>query len=207
MPESSSNTIFRVGHPPLWNPPDWHYACADGAFGNRFDDPLGQYRVIYASSGKGACFAEILDHFRVNPALSAALGAMEEPEDHIPAGVIPPGFFTRVVGRARISAHFADICHSEWLCRLRSSTRLHNLDASHLQSGERTLTQAVSRTVHDDAAAFDGIRYLSRLGHDFQNQAIFDRSAIRPHGDEARILRNDPDLLMTLALLGLSLPA
>lgn len=43
--------IFRIGRgPDPWQPPGWSHAHADGTFGNRFDDPVGYYRVLYAAS-------------------------------------------------------------------------------------------------------------------------------------------------------------
>jgi hypothetical protein len=43
--------LFRVGRDDdAWAVPDWAYAKEDGTFGNRFDDPMGVYRVLYASS-------------------------------------------------------------------------------------------------------------------------------------------------------------
>jgi len=43
--------LFRVGgDDDAWAVPDWACAKEDGTFGNRFDDPMGVYRVLYASS-------------------------------------------------------------------------------------------------------------------------------------------------------------
>ncbi|MFP5226360.1 MAG: hypothetical protein ACLGXA_01940 [Acidobacteriota bacterium] len=39
--------LFRVGRDDdAWAVPDWAYAKEDGTFGNRFDDPMGVYRVL-----------------------------------------------------------------------------------------------------------------------------------------------------------------
>ncbi|HEV2396254.1 MAG TPA: hypothetical protein VGS27_04900, partial [Candidatus Sulfotelmatobacter sp.] len=43
---------------------DWSRANSDGTFGNRFDDPEGYYRVLYAASQKLSCFLETLARFR-----------------------------------------------------------------------------------------------------------------------------------------------
>ena len=41
--------LFRVGRErDAWAIPDWAYAKEDGTFGNRFDDPMGVYRVLDA---------------------------------------------------------------------------------------------------------------------------------------------------------------
>jgi predicted dehydrogenase len=66
MPEIKTPTapIFRLGRPPdPWEPPDWSRAHGDGTFGNRFDDPTGYYRVLYASSQRLSCFIETLAAF------------------------------------------------------------------------------------------------------------------------------------------------
>jgi len=57
--------IFRVARKSdPWQPPDWSRSNPDGTFGNRFDDPEGYYRVLYASSQKLSCFIETLARFR-----------------------------------------------------------------------------------------------------------------------------------------------
>ena len=39
--------LFRLGRlPDAWAWPDWAYAGEDGTFGNRFDDPVGDKRVL-----------------------------------------------------------------------------------------------------------------------------------------------------------------
>ena len=40
-------------------------AGPDGTFGNRFDDPEGIYRVLYASSQRLGCYLEALAQFRL----------------------------------------------------------------------------------------------------------------------------------------------
>ena len=48
--------LFRLGRKPdPWNPPDWSRAQPDGTFGNRFDDPQGNYRVLYAATQRVSC--------------------------------------------------------------------------------------------------------------------------------------------------------
>ncbi|MCW5979637.1 MAG: RES family NAD+ phosphorylase [Bryobacteraceae bacterium] len=65
---SPPSLIYRLGRrPDPWRPPDWAHAGPDGTFGNRFDDPQGLYRVLYASSRKLGCFLETLARFRLYP--------------------------------------------------------------------------------------------------------------------------------------------
>ena len=47
----STTAVYRIGRRPNpWQYPDWSRANRDRTFGNRFDDPNGEYRVLYASS-------------------------------------------------------------------------------------------------------------------------------------------------------------
>ncbi|MCZ7537423.1 MAG: hypothetical protein M5T61_16945 [Acidimicrobiia bacterium] len=52
----------------------------DGTFGNRWDDPEGLYRVLYASSLRVGCYIETLARLRPDPAVVAALEAIEGDE-------------------------------------------------------------------------------------------------------------------------------
>ena len=48
-----------------------------GTFGNRFDDPDGTYRVLYASSQRLGCYLETLARFRVDLTLYAELSEID----------------------------------------------------------------------------------------------------------------------------------
>jgi len=81
-----SGPLFRVGRDrDGWAIPDWAYAKEDGTFGNRFDDPMGVYRVLYASSQRLGCFIETLARFRVDVSFVADLALMENGEDDFTA--------------------------------------------------------------------------------------------------------------------------
>jgi RES domain len=81
-----SGPLFRVGRDrDAWAVPDWAYAKEDGTFGNRFDDPTGVYRVLYASSQRVGCFIETLARFRVDVSFVADLALMENGEDDFTA--------------------------------------------------------------------------------------------------------------------------
>ena len=82
--------IYRLGRKPdPWSIPDWASAGPDGTFGNRFDDPEGMYRVLYASSQRLGCFLETLGRFRVDPKLLAELAEIEGEDDYCPLGEVP----------------------------------------------------------------------------------------------------------------------
>ena len=82
--------VYRLGRrPDAWQPPNWFLAHSDGTFGNRFDDPEGYYRVLYASSQRLACFVETLARFRPDLSLLAELAAIEGADDFLPLGMLP----------------------------------------------------------------------------------------------------------------------
>jgi hypothetical protein len=82
--------LFRLGRKPdPWNPPDWSRAQPDGTFGDRFDDPQGNYRVLYAATQRVSCFVETLARFRPDLSLIAELHAIAGEDDYVPLGTVP----------------------------------------------------------------------------------------------------------------------
>ena len=71
-PEGPLHRIARVPDPWAW--PDWANVGTVGTFGNRWDDPEGLYRVVYASSSRLAAFVEVVPRFR--PAKEIEQGAL-----------------------------------------------------------------------------------------------------------------------------------
>ncbi len=203
--------IYRLGRKPdPWSVPDWASAGADGTFGNRFDDPEGMYRVLYASSQRVGCFLETLARFRVDLKLLAELAEIEGEDDYCPLGEVPLEWMEkRVMGVATASGEYADICSSEWISRLRIVLAGHlerfgldDLDASVLQmTAPRGLTQLTSRVVFSERLA--GIYYRSKYGHDVENWAVFEPFQIEVKGSES-IRIDDPDLQQALRLYGLT---
>jgi hypothetical protein len=58
---AADRPLYRIGRrPDGWAWPAWSYAGPDGTFGNRYDDPQGEYRVLYASSQRIGPFLETL---------------------------------------------------------------------------------------------------------------------------------------------------
>jgi hypothetical protein len=150
----------------------------------------------------------------------AALGEIDGADDDgPPPGVVPWTWLAnRASGEAVVSGRFADIGNASSLATLRTALAksaihhgLNDIDAATIQlSAPRAFTQAVSRFVHDwtdPDNRFTGIRYLSRLGHDFVNWAIFES----PPGEASPlesttsndIASDDPDLSEALRVLGL----
>ena len=106
-----SGPLFRVGRDDdAWAVPDWAYAKEDGTFGNRFDDPMGVYRVLYASSQRLGCFIETLARFRVDVSFVADLALMENGEDDFTAfGTVRRAWIKgRCIGTANVEGEYAD---------------------------------------------------------------------------------------------------
>jgi hypothetical protein len=215
-------TLHRVGRAPdAWTWPDWAFAHDDGTFGNRYDDPLGEYRVLYAGRPRLGAFAETLARFRPDLEVAAELALIEGDDRGFPAplapGAVPVEWCaTRVIGSARHTGTFADVGRSESLAHLRSALAaraLHygfdDLDAGELRRRvPRAFTQEISRHVFvhgrdPRGRPLAGLRYLSRLGDDLVNWAIFETE---PPDDcaSAPIDADDPDLRAAFARFGLS---
>lgn len=214
--------VYRLGRSPdPWAWPDWSYASTDGTFGNRWDDPAGSYRVLYACSQRAGAFVETLSRFRPDLEVIAALAEIEGEEDGVPPTGVPRRWLEgRLIGEAVARGRFADIGDAQSLATLRqelASRAIHHglsdLDAAVIRlSAPRAFTQEVSRFVYewrDAEGAFTGIRYGSRLGDQFVNWAVFEpTSEAESRLDEAAAVAiepDDPDLAEALRLLGLTL--
>ena len=201
--------VYRVArHPDAWALPDWSRA-KDGTFGNRFDDPESEYRVLYASSQQVSCFVETLARFRPDLALIEELRDIKGEDDYLPVGEVPATWCSnRVIGSASAQGGYADICGAEWIAALRRKLgseclRLGfpDLDAVALQTpSPRILTQLASRVVYDMGLA--GVYFRSRYGHDLENWALFEPCRLRDVQSKG-FTRDHPALAEALRILGL----
>jgi hypothetical protein len=211
--KSPDAALFRLGRKPdPWTPPDWSRAQPDGTFGNRFDDPLGNYRVLYAASQRVSCFVETLARFRPDLSLVAELQTIDGEDDFTPLGTVPIGWCdARVMGEADVKGKYADIYSASWLSHLRTllakdcmALGIADLDDSVLQQGDpRRLTQLASLVVNE--AEFDGVFYRSRYGHDLENWALFEPFGIGSQKPPAEVNLQDRDLQAACHFLGLSI--
>ena len=207
---------FRVGRfPDPWAWPDWAYATG-ATFGNRWDDPRGQYRVLYASSQRVGAFVETLARFRADLTVVAGLAEIAGEDDGPPPGVVPARWLAgRRVGEAELSGRFVDVGDARSLATLRTAAAaaaihhgLAEIDAATIRlTAPRGFTQEISRLVYaspSDEGAFAGICYQSRLGDQFVNWAIFeppeDASPLVA-GEDEPIDPEDPDFRAALELL------
>ena len=205
-------TIYRIAHKPdAWEPPDWSRAQSDGTFGNRFDDPDGLYRVLYAASQELSCFLETLARFRPDLALLAEFSEIEGADDFFPLGEVPREWCDRrLLGSACAWGKYADIYASEWIAFLRrklaaesSHLGLSDLDSSVLQRDTpRRITQLASSRAFK--LGYPGIYYRSRYGSDLENWALFEPFQIT-EGTSMAIPANHPAMRQALTMLGLRL--
>lgn len=197
--------------PDGWPPPDWAYAAPEGRFDSPFDHPNGIYRVLYASSRRLGCFLETLTRFRVDFDVVAELARIDGYDDYCASGVVPESWLEpRLMGSAHAAGDFADICSTEWTARLRGAMaaecRRHGLrefDVSVTLGPNRRLTQRIFEIAYQ--ASYVGIRYPSRHAHDVENWALFEPFGQISATENARINRNDPDLLKALDLFELQM--
>jgi hypothetical protein len=218
--------LFRVGRSPdVWTLASWVYAGPDGTFGNRYDDPVGEYRVLYAAGQRRGAFLETLARFRVDLQLLVELDAIEgdDRDDAFPTvqgGVVPSDWFaTRRIGTASAaSLWFVDVAYSESLAHLRErmAARLVHYGLDDLDAGDlrrrapRALTQEISRYVFEHGTApsgepVAGIAYRSRLGDDLMNWAVFEGHQLAEVAEvDTIIAADDPDLVAALETLGLT---
>lgn len=204
--------VFRIGRrPDAWLPPDWSLVHSDGTFGNRFDDPDGYYRVLYASSQRLGCFIETLARFRPDLSLIAELREIDGQDDFLPFGTLPREWLTvRVMGTAKIDGIFADVYALQWVSHLRKALAaealrlgMREIDLSSLESAEpRRLTQLASRQAY--RLKYAGIFYRSRYGHSLENWAIFEPFPLKAVESDT-LSEDDPDFLEALRILAIRL--
>lgn len=219
---SPQGNLYRLGRAPdPWQWPDWSFARGD-TFGNRWDDPDSEYRVLYASSQRLACFLETMGRFPKDPDVEAELAEIELEPGEVDHG-LPPGVLVvadwiakRRISRGVVQGSFAAVGTSTSLAYLHEETAfllaefgLEELDGAAIRSGRRELTQHISRVVFecstsDGGRQFDGIQYLSRYGDEFENWAIFEPAQIEEQ-ENAKIEANDPDLIEAARRLDVTL--
>lgn len=215
-------TLYRLARTPdPWAWPAWSYAGPDGTFGNRWDDPLGSYRVLYASTQRLGAFVETLASFRPDLSVLADLKAIEGDDNPLTPGVVPLRWLEgRRIGEMSFTGDFVDIADADSLATLRvhlAGRAIHyglkDIDAATIRlAAPRRFTQEVSRLLyqwHENRGGCAGIRYRSRLGDQFVNWAIFepppDTGLDMPSSSSREIEVGDPDLLEALRLLNLEL--
>jgi hypothetical protein len=214
--------VTRIGRlPDPWAWPPWEAQHSDNTFGNRWDDPEGVYRVLYACSQREGAYVEGLSCFRPDPVVLAELREIDGPMHEYQVGVVPASWLEhRAIGEATLAGAYADVGHVRSLTYLRAAMAarlihhgIGDLDGAAIRlSAPRPFTQEISNHIYklsmpDGAPRFAGIEYESRFGDNYRNWAVFERPAQDPIG-EARVYpvrSGDPSFRAALAVLGLRL--
>ncbi len=159
---STPDRLHRLGRAPdPWVWTDWSYARSD-TFGNRWDDPQSEYRVLYASSQRLACFMETLGRFPADPKVIGGLDEIELEEDEVDHALRPGELVLsdwlhgRRIATAAVEGEFAVAGASRSLAFLHTRVAhllpafgLEELDAAAIRSARRTLTEHISRIVFE----------------------------------------------------------
>ncbi len=202
-----TDPLYRVGRLPdplVW--PDWAYVG-----GGRFDDPRRLFRTLYAAERRLGCFVELLAAFRPSPQALALLRAVENADEPLTSGVVPPDWARKRCGRAfrlRPGQRWLDLRAFETREALRGLLAgelvrlgLDDLDVSGVRGPRRELTQAIARLAYEHG--FAGLAYRSRFDDSLDCWAIFEGAEFEPIGVAEPLTPADPDLVEAATLFGL----
>lgn len=207
-----STGVWRLGRGPdplQWRRPEPVDTSQPGA-GNRFDSFHGNYGVIYAATHIEACYAETLARFRPSPTLSDLVRQDWQTSNWMAVGSVPADWRnSRILVRIEaeqplpfIDAGSSDTMESfsddprigQWL----QSFGVESLDLSHVIGHDRRVTRLLSQWTaemrdDEDNFLYGGIRYVSRLGAEFECWAIFEGTKLET-AERCSVLETDSDL-------------
>ena len=103
--------VTRIGRRPNpWAWPPWEAQHSDATFGNRWDDPEGIYRVLYAATQLEGAYVEVLSRFRPDPVVVAELAKIDGSSEEHQFGIVPSEWLeTRAIGQATLAGVYADV--------------------------------------------------------------------------------------------------
>lgn len=199
--------LYRIGRLP--DPLEWPAREFIGV--GRFDDPKGEFRVLYAGDRR-ACFLETLAAFRPSLELIARLREVGAGEETPPVSVPADWYQKRAMGQLRLAPgqRWLDLRATETREALRvelAETLVHlglkDLDLSSVVGPRRQLTQAIGRWAFEQR--FSGIAYESRFDHSLRLWAIFEGTRFDRVDLAEPIVSDDPDLVAVAKLFGLQI--
>lgn len=203
---------------------------------NRWDDPLGEFRVRYAATHLRGSMVELLSRFRDSADAERLLAEVEgvdelDGPDYDKVTGVEEWLGRQYVGCLELvdDPLIIDIDHAEFLAELNKNHYVRTaLDASPLSSPGsaahldfaiirltaplgRPITQAVSRAIHEDYPIVGGIRYSSRIDTNEECWALYEQTEVRWVGDHDRqLLPAEPEHLEAVRsaaqLLQITLP-
>ncbi|MDF3040787.1 MAG: hypothetical protein K0Q71_3493 [Thermomicrobiales bacterium] len=191
-----------------------------------------RFRAVYCATTTEGAFGETVARFRPSITLLAKLQEIDDEEESgagpgfkaepglLAGGVVPADWrIRRHLAQTELepTLQFVDLAAPrthQYLRRVLAPT-ISALGASDLDFGtvvgpHRALTQHCARAIYElragnDAPAFAGIRYLSRLNPEWECWAIFADRLARTSWSATAIASDHPDLRSACGLLGLSI--
>lgn len=203
-----AGVLYRIGYasdPLAW--PPWEYVGV-----GRFDDYRRQFRVLYVSEQRRACFLEGLAQFRPDPEALTRLSQVSGTDEPIAPATVPPDWYRkRAVGTLVIHStqgRWLDLRQLETREALRTELAqklvelgLEDLDVSDVRSRNRELTQAIARWAYEQG--YQGIVYKSRFDDSLDCWAIFEGALVGAAAPPEPISRDDPDLRVAAQAFGI----
>ncbi len=151
----------------------------------RFDDPLGNFGVTYASETLAAAFAETVIH----EAGYYAAGAWCVPSSHIDARWVVTYAHPRSVSLLDLTG---------------ANLKRLGLNNDICATSDYAFTQTLSRALHEQLPNVDGIYYISRQLNTRCAAAFFERSGIRCSATRVRLDRH-PHYARTVRLFNVEI--
>jgi hypothetical protein len=179
--------------------------------GGRFDDPLGEFRTLYAAEQREACFAESLAPLRPSLAALATYRKTARPPSGLPLASISTDWrLRRRVVRLGVAPgqRWLDLRRLAVREQLRAdlaedaiSLGIDDIDVSFVRGPVREFTQLIARSTRE--RGFVGVTYASRFDDSFSCWAIFEGASYEQIGEAEPITADDPDLMAVASFFGL----
>jgi len=210
--------LWRIGRAPdplAFNEPLRTAELDNPTTGNRFDSPLGTYRVLYFASTLDGCFGETLARFRPDVEVLAVIRDEWEEKGFMAHGEVPRDWRQRRIAvRVGLAAdahrfprgiQFVDVNSGATrealrveLAEMLTYFGYRDLDAATVHTHDRRVTRYIGQwaydaTDEDGRPLYAGIRYSSRLDSDWECWAVFDDVSIVEQARQP-ILAGDPAL-------------
>lgn len=191
--------------------------------GNRFDSPIGAFRVLYFATQLEGCYGETLARFRPDPALLALLREEWEERGWMHLGDVPAAWRQRRIAvRVQLKAsdrfqgglRFLDVEAARTREALKHALAgplaywgHSDLDVATVRGEDRRVTRLIAQWAYDQAddaghPLYAGVRYLSRLNSEWECWAVFEDVEME-EVDRKSVLATDSTLLGVADLYGL----
>lgn len=196
----------------------------------RFEDPRGEFGVLYCASSIEAAFGDDIAQYRprvvggnsIRDWISDFFGTGPDPHEPQP-GQLPGSYFDdRVVMKVMIweDARFVDLedptTHAaldEGLADMLADHGLANFDRGVVMGSDRHITGAIARYFYSLSqrpgfADLIGLRYESRFAPEWERWAIWDYESVYVSADEPTrpVTHGDPSLGAAAARLNITVP-